>query len=365
MTDLYFFILTAINLFVLAYMCVLVNLSETLNPKQAKGFLLTFVLIGGISILEILSVLVDDGSIWLRPINIISNYLGFGLTPAVSLCLVYAMDSFEHIKRSLRVAMYIEIVYFLILTVSLFSGGLVFSVDSANHYSRENGFCIYMLMHYAGIVYLFLNTLEMARNFQNRGRELIYGLAGFLAVGTMVQILIPSVHITWLCVTLIAVLLFLYCNEMWNQLDGLTGLLSQKSYINRTMNLRAEDKMLIVLDVDDFKQINDTYGHLSGDRCLREIAESLKKAYSRYGNCYRIGGDEFCVLLRQPEKEEFCREKFFWIMEKRRKVVTILPGVSYGSAELQENESICDTKAWADQHMYDNKKEHKEQRKTS
>ena len=52
-------------------------------------------------------------------------------------------------------------------------------------------------------------------------------------------------------------------------------------------------------------------------------------------------------------------------MEKRRKVVTILPGVSYGSAELQENESICDTKARADQHMYDNKKEHKEQRKTS
>ena len=140
MTDLYFFILTAINLFVLAYMCVLVNLSETLNPKQAKGFLLTFVLIGGISILEILSVLVDDGSIWLRPINIISNYLGFGLTPAVSLCLVYAMDSFEHIKQSLRVAMYIEILYFLILTVSLFSGGLVFSVDSANHIPEKMDF---------------------------------------------------------------------------------------------------------------------------------------------------------------------------------------------------------------------------------
>ena len=120
MTDLYFFILTAINLFVLAYMCVLVNLSETLNPKQAKGFLLTFVLIGGISILEILSVLVDDGSIWLRPINIISNYLGFGLTPASIALLGLCDGQFRTYKQSLRVAMYIEIVYFLILTVSCF-----------------------------------------------------------------------------------------------------------------------------------------------------------------------------------------------------------------------------------------------------
>ena len=199
----------------------------------------------------------------------------------------------------------------------------------------------------------------MARNFQNRGRELIYALAGFLAVGTLVQILIPEIHITWLCVTLIAVLYFLYCNEMWNQLDGLTGLLSQKSYLNRTMNLGAKDRMLIVLDVDEFKHINDTLGHLAGDQCLKEIAGCLKKAYSRYGNCYRIGGDEFCVLLQEPEKEKFCREKFFWAMEKRRKEVPILPQVSYGSAELLEQESILDAKERADQNMYEDKKEHK------
>lgn len=66
MTDLYFFILTAINLFVLIFMYDLVKLSETLNPKQAKGFLVTFILIGGISILEMISVLVDDGPVWLR-----------------------------------------------------------------------------------------------------------------------------------------------------------------------------------------------------------------------------------------------------------------------------------------------------------
>lgn len=363
MTDLYFLVLTAINLFVLGFMCVLIKLSETLNPKQARGFLITFMLIGAISVLEVITVLVDDGPVWLRVVNILSNYLGFGLAPAVSLCLVYTMECTGRIRWGLKAAWMVEGVYLIALTASLFFNGLVFSVDAANHYSRQTGFYIYMLAYYAGILYLMYETLEMARNFQNRGRELIYGLAAFLAVGTLIQILVPSIHITWLCVTMISVLYFLYCNEMWNQLDGLTGLLSQKSYLNRTLNIREEDRMLIVMDADDFKYINDTYGHLAGDQCLQEIAGCLKKAYSRYGNCYRIGGDEFCVLLREPEREEHCRERFLWMMEKRRKAVTILPGISYGSATYQEGESIRDTKARADQNMYKNKKEHKEQKR--
>ena len=357
--DAYFFILTAINLFVLIFMCLLVKQSETLAAKQIRWFLITFVLIGGISILEMISVVVNDGPLWLRPVNILSNYLGFGLTPAVPLCLVYTTEWSSHVKTSLKTAVYIEIMYIAILTVSLFNDGLVFSVDAANHYSREKGFGLYMLMYYAGIAYLLMNTLEMAHDFQNRGRELIYGLAGFIAIGTFVQIVIPDIHITWLCVTLIAVLFFLYCSEMWNQLDGLTGLLNQKSYLNRTMNIHAEDRLMILFDVDDFKHINDTYGHQAGDRCLKEIAMCIKKAFSRYGNCYRIGGDEFCVFLHDPDREDVCKEKFYSMLERCRKEVKILPGVSYGSAEHRENESVRSTKERADQRMYENKKEHK------
>ena len=181
MTDLYFFILTAINLFVLLFMCVLIHLSENLKPRQARGFQITFILIGCISILEMISVLVNDGPVWLRWLNILSNYLGFGLTPAVPVCLIYTLQSSDRISAGLK--------------VSLFTEGLVFAVDEANHYSRQNGFQIYMVMYYAGIAYLMFCSLEMARSFQNRGRELIYGLAGFLAAGTLVQILIPEIHI--------------------------------------------------------------------------------------------------------------------------------------------------------------------------
>lgn len=357
--DSYFLLITALNIFVLGFMCVLVSLNETLNPRQARGFLYTFLLIAMISVLELITVLVDGGPLWLRPLHILANYLGFGLTPAVPLFMVYTLDHTGHVCESLKVAVVLEAVYFLILTLSLFTGGLVFRVDADNHYTRLAGFSVYMVMYYAGIGFLMYHLLEMVRFFQNQGRGLIYALAAFLALGTCVQIWVPTVHITWLCVTTLTVLYYLYCNEMWSRLDGLTGLLSQKSYLNRTLNLRPEDRMLIVLDLDDFKHVNDTYGHLAGDRCLREIAKCMKKAYTGYGSCYRIGGDEFCVLLSRPEKEVFCRERFLWNMTKTREKFKILPYISYGSAMRDERESIRDTKARADQKMYQDKKEHK------
>ena len=70
MTDLYFLVLTAINLFALAFMCVLVSLNDTLNPKQTRGFLYTFLLIALILILELITVLVDGGPRWMRPIKL-------------------------------------------------------------------------------------------------------------------------------------------------------------------------------------------------------------------------------------------------------------------------------------------------------
>jgi len=90
--DRYFFILTTIDLFVLGFMCLLTRLSESLNKKQKRGFLLAFALIACISVLEVITIVVDGAPPGYRWLNILSNYLGFGLTPAVPLCLVYVLD---------------------------------------------------------------------------------------------------------------------------------------------------------------------------------------------------------------------------------------------------------------------------------
>ncbi|MGN0506595.1 MAG: diguanylate cyclase domain-containing protein [Lachnospiraceae bacterium] len=61
---------------------------------------------------------------------------------------------------------------------------------------------------------------------------------------------------------------------------------------------------MIVLDVDYFKQFNDTYGHLEGDNCLKCVSDVLREAVGSDGMIVRYGGDEFFVLLRGKTEEE-------------------------------------------------------------
>lgn len=67
---------------------------------------------------------------------------------------------------------------------------------------------------------------------------------------------------------------------------------------------RQEDLVIVVLDVDQFKQINDTYGHLAGDEVLREVALRLAGATREGDSIARLGGDEFAILLPKASEDE-------------------------------------------------------------
>ncbi|MGR5147152.1 sensor domain-containing protein [Photobacterium alginatilyticum] len=85
--------------------------------------------------------------------------------------------------------------------------------------------------------------------------------------------------------------------------DPLTGLVNRRSFIHRVEQLinsihkNSHVFSLLFIDMDDFKSINDLYGHDFGDRVLTRIAERLKKIFHEKDNICRYGGDEFCILL--------------------------------------------------------------------
>ena len=58
------------------------------------------------------------------------------------------------------------------------------------------------------------------------------------------------------------------------------------------------------MDINNFKSINDNYGHRKGDEILSKVGSIIYKVYSKYGYCYRCGGDEFAVILKHKVFEE-------------------------------------------------------------
>ena len=260
--DYYFLIITIIDIFTLSIMCVFVRHNGILRKRLRFWFISAFLLIILISILELLTIVVDDGPASLRWLNILANYLGFGLTPAVSIVLSFTLGK----NRSQKMMAAAELVYLAVLGISLLFGG-VFSVDRNNHYMRGDAFWIYLSAYFMSIVYLLLITARTIRKYQNKSKSCIYLIAVFLIIGSTIQVIFPQIHVTWLCVTLLSILYYVYCNIMWQELDGLTGLLNQSSYLNKTASLN-QDAILMVFDLDDFKDINDQHGPLKGDQCL-------------------------------------------------------------------------------------------------
>ncbi len=86
-------------------------------------------------------------------------------------------------------------------------------------------------------------------------------------------------------------------------LDSLTGLYTKRHMTAELSKLFAGCRRLskslavIMLDIDHFKNINDTHGHLTGDIVLREVAGIIKQQIREYDSAYRYGGEEICILL--------------------------------------------------------------------
>lgn len=88
-----------------------------------------------------------------------------------------------------------------------------------------------------------------------------------------------------------------------DQLTGLYNRAAYAEYISHS-NFNPEDHIVVMLDLNNLKRCNDTQGHEMGDRYITNSATLIEQVFGTVGKCYRMGGDEFCVLLNKISLRE-------------------------------------------------------------
>jgi two-component system, cell cycle response regulator len=150
--------------------------------------------------------------------------------------------------------------------------------------------------------------------------------------------------------------------------DGLTGVFNRRYFDIHIKQMSEKSKdsgqkmCMMMLDMDHFKKVNDTYGHQAGDAVLRKLSETLKSSFRVTDLIARYGGEEFVVLLNKVELKDGKR-----IAEKTRAAIEaidfVVPGqkqplketTSIGIAELNSDESVEELIGKVDKALYEAK----------
>lgn len=138
-------------------------------------------------------------------------------------------------------------------------------------------------------------------------------------------------------------------------LDGLTGLLNGSALSKRMDDGTTFAGVAAVCDMDEFKEINDRYGHLAGDEILRNIGHLLRASIRPQDEAFRWGGDEFVVLFHNEDREVACARMQAIanrLRDFRVRGHGVLPiSFSWGAAEAASR-SLRDVVDEADRQMY-------------
>lgn len=248
---------------------------------------------------------------------------------------------------------------------------LLFYVNAENFYVRGKLFWIHTVLANGYMVLASARALFACRREHVREKRVqYYLLAAFVLLSIsagLIQILFYGTALVWPCTA--ASLVMVYINLQWKQVtrDGLTGLNNRRRMDQYLESLEPwqdeqESWYLLLLDVDRFKKINDTYGHVVGDTVLRGVADQLKKLFGdTHAFLARYGGDEFVIIIRGRREQEILKlvdeipevmERIAWGDEKAWKIK-----VSVGCVKYDKN-IMHSTKEWftlADEKMYEQK----------
>ena len=235
-----------------------------------------------------------------------------------------------------------------------------------------NGDISYTLTHDVYVAFELLVFMFFIRQYYSRTFPFDFSDNAMLAfaqilvvIGVVANIGYNELLVTWNCLSLCYLLLLLAIEQMFAKLDSVTKLHNRDAYVKYIFRLkRKADVTVVMFDLNRLKHFNDTYGHSAGDAYLMAFAQTTSKRLKKYGELFRVGGDEFCfvstlantetlkTILDKLREENKCDEEFG----------DYPVDFAYGIAERTTGENVFATVERADENMYRDKDEQRKNR---
>ena len=275
-------------------------------------------------ILTTLFMLINEVAIenlWLQPGRIVHFMLyvmqtiDYGMAVVIPmLWLHYCLYRIYHIssvKKQVRYLIVLPAALYVILLLAMLPSGIAFGIDASNRYSRGIAYAasyVFGFLYMAAAVFLIVSNRKMLNRGEIVPYLLVPAIPMLLAIGEILWQ--PLTGLMWSGTSLVILEIQMLVLNNRTNIDHLTSLnnrMALDAYLRRmiheshTLHTRMG---VIMIDVDDFKSINDRFGHVEGDRALKATADILRECFAGNHFIARYGGDEFTIVVKDCNNEQ-------------------------------------------------------------
>lgn len=241
----------------------------------------------------------------------VSNFLYLLLQPLpVSLGIMYLLTLFRERRITLKIRMLCMIPFFIgcIAMACSFFTRFIFNIDGNNVYHRGPGMFIFAITNYSFIVPAIWLIIHHRDTVKRQVLAVVISFTLIPVIGSMLQLLHYGLITAWPSFTIALLITFIFVEGRRSDRDYLNGLLNRQSFdarIHTRMDQysRRGSFHFVVIDMDKFKMINDTYGHETGDEILQIVSRILYHSVSVPDTVARYGGDEFVMIIESDKSQ--------------------------------------------------------------
>lgn len=363
----------ALIILAMSEMLALVHENARMEPETKKYLYILHFLVICSATAEWLGFLLNRAPMSLYWLHKIVKAWDFSTSPFIAYAFIHLLTPEGKWTKISGILSYSNVV---LQIIGIFTGSFAY-IDDNNYYSEGPLYFIYMFICITSVLLITAALYTYGSHYRRRNLQSLYMCCFTTLVGIFIQELTnETVRTANLSIALGTMIIFIHYNEYIQQnedeireqldeevhTDRLTGIYNRQAYEEKLEAYEnpplPENLVIFSIDVNGLKEANDQEGHEAGDEVLKLASQVMMEVLEPYGECYRIGGDEFTAIVNvTPDTVDVITDSLRKTAEETKRHNGKPVSFAIGSAAAAEKtaSSLHDLAVLADRRMYEDK----------